>query len=187
MVVSSLDIVGLSSMFSAEQHLTKCNTVIGQYPDVFTAAALRNPVISSGEISTSDIADWYYAEFGLEYPVQSQPLGSDGTELLPRSTASAPPPILITPDVYKQLFVASPIAHVEKVKIPVLLLIGGSDARVAPTQGVGYYHALKAVKNKVGKTDDVDMLWFPEESHPLDGVVASKASWFRTVEWFKRK
>ncbi|KAF5366775.1 hypothetical protein D9758_006498 [Tetrapyrgos nigripes] len=159
--------------------------LIGQYSDVFTAAALRNPV-TSAEISTSDIPDWYYSEFGIDYPMQSKPLGSDGTE---SSSASfnVPPPLLMTPDFYKRLFLASPMSYVEKVKVPVLLLLGGSDARVAPTQGVEYYHALKAVKRKEGKADDVELLWFPEESHPLEGVIASKVSWFKTVEWFKRK
>lgn len=43
--------------------------VIGQYPDMFAACVLRNPVISAGEMSTTDIPDWYFAEFGVEYSV----------------------------------------------------------------------------------------------------------------------
>ncbi|THV03554.1 alpha/beta-hydrolase [Dendrothele bispora CBS 962.96] len=160
--------------------------LIGQYPDVFTSAALRNPVISSGEISTSDIPDWYYAEFGLDYPIYSSPIFSDGTSAFSTPSSEVPPPRLMTPEVYSKLFLASPIAHVEKVKVPVLLLMGGSDERVAPTQGIGYYHALKAVKRKTGKPEDVEMLLFEDQNHSIDGVVAARVSWFKTMEWFRR-
>ncbi|KAJ8475496.1 hypothetical protein ONZ45_g15588 [Pleurotus djamor] len=131
--------------------------LIGQYPDVFTAAALRNPVISVGELSTSDIPDWYYSEFGLPYTPKS----------------------LITPEVYETLFKASPTAYVDEVKAKVLLLIGGSDLRVAPTQGVGYYHALK------GRGKKVKMLWFEGEGHPLEGVEATRVGYEVVLDWFK--
>lgn len=160
----------------------KHSAVIGQYPNVFTAAVLRNPVISAGEVSTSDIQDWYFAEFGLDYPLPSLPLGYTGLSSA-TTKASPSPPQIITPEVYSKLFHASPIAHVQKVTAAVLLLIGDSDQRVAPTQGIGYYHALKALRADC--PDDVEMLVFGGEGHPLDGLEASKVVWLRTAEWFK--
>lgn len=95
----------------------------------------------------------------------------------------------------------SPISHVDSVKIPVLLLMGSADRRVAPSQGVDFYHALKARYASVRVRDGggdvvgnnrrrrrrrrrVEMLVFEGESHPLDGVEAAKASFEATKEWF---
>lgn len=150
---------------------------------MFTAAALRNPVISAGEISTSDIEDWYFAEFGLDYPLSSLPLGYTG----PSATANTAktPAQIITPEVYSRLFKASPIAHVHNVIAAVLLLIGESDQRVAPTQGIGYYHALKALR--ANSPDDIEMLVFDGEGHSIDGLEASKVVWLRIAEWFNSR
>ena len=43
------------------------------------------------------------------------------------------------------MYEKSPIAHVKKVKTPVMLNIGKVDLRVPPSQGYEYYHALKAL------------------------------------------
>ncbi|KIK66347.1 hypothetical protein GYMLUDRAFT_38158 [Collybiopsis luxurians FD-317 M1] len=179
--------------------------LIGQYPDVFTAAVFRNPVVSA-DISTSDIEDWYYAEFGIDYPLSSLPLGYTG----PSSSSSpgakakaAVPPRVITPEIHKKLYDASPIAHVHKVRddTAVLMLLGDSDKRVAPTQGVGYYHALRAIRYGRGRKeedaaatateadvdDELEMLIFGGEGHPIDGLEASRVVWTRTAEWFKKR
>jgi len=85
----------------------------------------------------------------------------------------------------------------------VLLLIGAADRRVAPSQGIDFYHALKAryasrseatapgVHDKY-ESRKVEMLVFEGESHPLDGVEAAKATFEVTREWladagFRRK
>jgi dipeptidyl aminopeptidase/acylaminoacyl peptidase len=134
-----------------------CVTVIGQYPDLFNAAVMRNPVISAGELTGSDIPDWIYTEFGLDFS----------------------PEALMTPATYRKLFEASPIAHVDRVRAPVLLLLGEDDLRVVPTQGMRFYHALK------GREKIVDMLTFPKETHPLEGVEAARVSWEAGRDWFK--
>lgn len=54
--------------------------VIGQFPDMFTAAGIRNPVISCGEFSITDIPDWYFFEFGLPY--------NSGTIMTPKTYAT---------------------------------------------------------------------------------------------------
>lgn len=132
--------------------------LIGQYPGYFTAAALRNPVISVGEISTSDIPDWYYEEAGIPFKPDS----------------------LVDPDVYKKLWSVSPISYVDGVKTPVLLLLGSKDYRVAPTQGKSYYHALK------GRGKFVEMLCFKDDTHPIDSVEGSRVSFEATLALFRQ-
>ena len=158
--------------------------VIGRYPDVFSAAVLRNPVISVGEISSSDIRDWYFSEFGIEYPLSSSSPDIDHTTTPPPTTSALPP--LVSPEIYANLLSASPISHVDSIKIPVLLLVGSVDRRVAPSQGGDFYHALKARYASAGNEGGdrrVEMLIFEGEGHPLDGVEASKVSFEVTKKW----
>jgi dipeptidyl aminopeptidase/acylaminoacyl peptidase len=117
---------------------------------------LSNPVISCGEISTTDIPDWYFAEFGFPY----------------NSTT------IMTPSLYATLFAASPISYVDKVCAKVLLLLGEADLRVAPTNSLTYYHALK------GRGKVVEMLAFPKDSHVMDGVETSRIVWEASRDWF---
>ncbi|KAI6160299.1 Alpha/Beta hydrolase protein, partial [Pisolithus thermaeus] len=133
--------------------------LIGQYPDVFSAAVLRNPVISAGELAASDIPDWAYGEFGVAFG----------------------PGAHMNPESFAKLYSASPISYVDKVHTPVLLLIGEDDLRVPTSQGKGYYHALKGS----GKAP-VEMLVLPKESHPLDGVEAARVSVEAARDWFGR-
>ncbi|KAG2137878.1 Alpha/Beta hydrolase protein [Suillus bovinus] len=170
--------------------------LIGQYPTLFNAASIRNPVISVGEFATgTDIPDWVYSEFGIS------PTGSDSDSLtLPTSNSVpllTPTPTLplMTPDAYSTLFAASPIAHVDDVTAPVLILIGEDDLRVVPGQGIGFYHAIKGRREfRTGKESEtgkkkkkgiVDMLSFPGESHAIDGVEAARVSFEATRDWFK--
>jgi len=127
--------------------------LIGQFPDTFTAASARNPVISPDPSST-DIPDWYFTEFGETFKPSSQLI---------------PPPVA-----------AFPISHVDKVRARVLLLIGEQDQRVTPIQGKNYYHALKA------RGKDVEILSFPDERHPLDGVEAARVSFEETLALFDK-
>lgn len=85
----------------------------------------------------------------------------------------------MTPGTFQKLFEASPIAHVDRVRAPVLLLLGEDDLRVVPTQGMRFYHALK------GRGGRVEMLVFPKETHPLEGVEAARVSWEAGRDWFK--
>lgn len=133
------------------------HTVIGQHPDVFSAAVIRNPVISCGEISTTDIPDWYFDEFGLPYQ----------------------PTTIVTPAIYTKLFTASPISYVDNVRARVLLHMGEVDLRVAPTNTLTFYHALK------GRGKTVDLFTFPKDSHPLEGVETSRICWESGRDWFE--
>ena len=140
-----------------------------------------------GEISISDIPDWYFSEFGIEYP-----LSSSSPDIHDTPTTSGLPP-LVSSEIYTNLHSVSPISHVDSIKIPVLLLIGSADRRVANSQGVNFYHALKARyasvghvggnRKHVGNNRKVEMLIFEGEGHPLDGVEAAKVSFEVTKKW----
>ncbi|KAK0494381.1 acylaminoacyl-peptidase [Armillaria luteobubalina] len=137
--------------------------LIGQYPETFTSAVMRNPVISAGDVWGSDIPDWYFSEFGYGFQM------------------SQSPPYTVGSREYEALQHASPISYVQEMRAAVLLMLGGSDHRVNPKQGLGYYHALKGREGKVR----VDLLWFDGEGHPLEGVEASRIGWERTRDWFQ--
>ncbi|EKM77251.1 hypothetical protein AGABI1DRAFT_122246 [Agaricus bisporus var. burnettii JB137-S8] len=161
--------------------------LISRFPDIYSAAVLRNPVITCGEIAGTDIPDWYFAEFGFqdEYPIESsfpQEIRDD--------RALAPH---VTPRIFGELYAASPstalVNYLEKRQQnsggskripPVLLCIGASDQRVSPTQGFGFYHLLK------GAGETVEVLVFDGEGHPIDGVEASKVAWEAGRDWLKR-
>lgn len=102
----------------------------GQYPNVYKAAVMRNPVTDLGTmVGTTDITDWVYAESGVnlpEYPLQTiVPTFRDLTEA-------------------EKYIKASPIHLAEKVQAATLLLLGNEDLRVPMQQGINYYRALKA-------------------------------------------
>ncbi|KAG9308672.1 Alpha/Beta hydrolase protein [Chiua virens] len=130
--------------------------LIGQHPDLFKAAVMINPVTSAGEFSSSDIPDWPFAEAGLAY------MSSTG----------------VTPEAYKTFYDASPMAHVGNVRTPVLLILGGSDLRVPPTQGKTYFHALKE------RGVPTEMLMFPGEGHSFEGVEALRVTYASIRDWF---
>ena len=110
--------------------------------------------------STTDIPDWTTVECGVPYNPSS----------------------LLTPTSYSTLYDMSPIRYVDKVQTPLLLRIGDVDQRVPPSQGKEYYHLLKAR----GMGERVQMLWFPENGHPLDKVEAERAGWAAQFAWFQK-
>ncbi|KAG5653150.1 hypothetical protein H0H81_002061 [Sphagnurus paluster] len=140
--------------------------LIGQYPEMFSAAIIRNPVISAGAMSMTDIPDWYFAEFGQAYPIASSRSAAEK----PQEGAVAFPPIT-SPKIFERVHRASPIAHVDAVRASVLLLIGAADLRVAPTLGIEYYHALK---QRARQGTRIELLIFDGDNHPLDGVETAR-------------
>lgn len=175
-IVSCLQLLGQSA--NNQRNFKK---VIGQFPDFFSSAVLRNPVVSVGEVSSTDIPDWYFSEFGLEYPVFSscRLFESDS-----RAHDTLSP--LITASAFEKLRAKSPILYIDEICVPVLLLIGKADRRVAPSHGIELYHALKARCAAKGKdvAKYVEMLTFNGEGHPLDGVETAKISFEAMRDWF---
>lgn len=96
----------------------------GQYPDKFKAVVARNPVIDVAPMSIiSDIPDWSFLEATATEYTQ---IGEPNSEHLLKMRE------------------VSPIQHAHKVKAPTLLQIGSKDLRVPPSQGLEYYHRLRA-------------------------------------------
>eukprot|EP00754_Rhynchopus_humris_P000886 Rhum_TRINITY_DN10554_c0_g2::Rhum_TRINITY_DN10554_c0_g2_i1::g.38998::m.38998 len=100
---------------------------------------MRNPVINlNAMLDETDIPDWVLAEAGL-------------TERDPVA-----------------LHAASPIRYVDRVTAPTIVALGLKDLRVPPSQGRGWYRAIKRGDRGV----DVRLFEYPEDHHGLDGVHA---------------
>ena len=134
---------------------------IGQFPDFFKAAAMRNPVTNIATMtSATDIADWCYIE-------------SLGPGSYDWNSFRGP-----TKDELGIMFDASPIAHVDHVKAPTLVALGMSDRRVPPSQGVEYYHTLRS-KGIITK-----LLVYEKDDHAIDRVASEADHWINIKRWF---
>ncbi|RUS71860.1 hypothetical protein EGW08_020382, partial [Elysia chlorotica] len=133
--------------------------LIGQYPDTFKAAATRNPVTNLVSMfSTTDIMAWIFYQAGLPFDFKSL---ADDT-LLPK------------------LWKASPIAYVDQVKTPLLLMLGQEDRRVPPSQGVEFWRCLKA------RNVPVRMQSYPGNNHSISSVDAEADCMINTMVWFNK-
>lgn len=78
-----------------------------------------------------------------------------------------------------RLRACSPIIYAIEgiVKAPVLMLVGGKDRRVPPSQGISYYHTLKSqgVMTK--------MLVFPEDVHAIDRPTSEAEQWIAITDF----
>ncbi|XP_057818724.2 acylamino-acid-releasing enzyme 1 isoform X1 [Cryptomeria japonica] len=136
--------------------------LIGQAPDRFVAASVRNPVCNlSSMVATTDIPDWCYVET----------YGKDGKG----AYTEAP-----TTEDLNAFYYASPISHVSKVKVPVLFLLGAKDLRVPVSNGLQYARALK--ENGV----EVKVIIFPNDVHVIDRPQSDFESFLNIGVWFKR-
>jgi len=135
--------------------------LIGQFPDLFKAACMRNPVTNIASMLTStDIPDWCVIEgCGLGTYDYGKCTGPTAEQLI---------------EMYRK----SPVAHVQNVKVPTLVALGTKDLRVPPSQGLEFYYILRSrgVITKLLLYDDCD--------HPI-GAVCSKADhWLNIKRWF---
>lgn len=86
---------------------------------------MRNPVANMAHmVGITDIPDWCWVEGLARYDF---------------SRFASP-----TPDVLATMYDASPIAHIDKVKAPVMIALGAKDRRCPPSGGMEYYHVLRS-------------------------------------------
>jgi acylaminoacyl-peptidase len=132
----------------------------GQFPDMFRAAALRNPVVDlPAMVSTTDIPDWCYVE------------GVNGKY---HWDQYRPP----TADEILQLYHKSPIQYVDKVETPTLVALGLKDLRVPPSQGKQWYYALRS--NQV----PAKLVVYDDDVHAIDAPASEADHWILIKQWF---
>ncbi|KAG0553896.1 hypothetical protein KC19_12G047600 [Ceratodon purpureus] len=136
--------------------------LVGQAPDRFTTAIARNPVCNvSSMVGITDIPDWCYVEaFGKEGM-------TNYTEAPSVKDLSV-------------LYQCSPIAHLSKVKVPTLFLLGAQDRRVPVSNGFQYVQALRA------RGQEVKVILFPEDLHAIDRPQSDFESFLNIGVWLKR-
>lgn len=134
--------------------------LIGQHPELFKVACMRNPVTNiPSMVSVSDIPGdrfifFWTVQVGL-YHISGcflidwcfvESLGSDTSSYDFGSTVYSIP----TEDQLIAMRKRSPVQYIDQVRAPTLLCLGAKDRRVPYSQGIEYYHLLKSrsVKTK---------------------------------------
>jgi acylaminoacyl-peptidase len=133
----------------------------GQYPHLFSAAVMRNPVVNLASMVTStDIPDWCHVEaLGESY---------DWVRYRPP-----------TPAELKIFYGVSPIQFVQNVRAPTLIAIGLKDLRVPSSQGLEWYYSLRCQEQQ-----PVQLLSYENDDHAIDGVASEADLWIHIKQWF---
>lgn len=136
--------------------------LIGQAPDKFVAAAVRNPVCNiASMVGTTDIPDWCYFEA----------YGTKGKSIYTEAPSA---------EHLSHFFSMSPIAHLSKVKTPTLFLLGAQDLRVPVSNGLQYLRALKE------KGVEVKAIVFPNDIHGIDRPQSDFEGFLNIGVWFRK-
>mmetsp|Transcript_10300 Transcript_10300/g.15627 ORF Transcript_10300/g.15627 Transcript_10300/m.15627 type:complete len:825 (+) Transcript_10300:104-2578(+) len=135
----------------------------GHHPDLFKVASMRNPCINiASMVTATDIPDWCYVE-------------TLGIGKYKWDNFRAP-----SKEENDKMWDNSPIAHLENVKAPTLVALGMKDRRVPPSQGLEYFHSLRA------KSLPTKLLVYEDCDHAIDRVVSEADFWINTKQWFDK-
>lgn len=136
--------------------------LLGQHSTAFKAGVVRNPVCNiSLMVHLTDIPDWCFVE-------------TWGTEIGKKRASAAP-----TAEDMGRFFEMSPIAHVGKVKAPLLMMLGACDRRVPLDDGKRYLDALR----KGQDAPKTKLIVFPEDAHALDKPQTEFEQWLTAFWW----
>ena len=135
----------------------------GQYPTMFKAAVMRNPVVNLPSMVTStDIPDWCYVEACGSYNFDTY----------------RPPNLEEIQTFYK----VSPIQYIQKVQTPTLIALGLKDLRVPPSQGMEWYYSLRG--RLLSPPPPTKLLLYENDDHAIDGVASEADHWVHIKQWF---
>jgi acylaminoacyl-peptidase len=136
---------------------------IGQFPDMFKAAAMRNPVTNiASMVTATDIPDWCFVEaLGCGYYNMRDYRGAVKEEM-------------------SVMWDASPIKYAHDVVAPTLIALGMSDRRVPPSQGLEFYHAIRA------RGVTTKLLQYEHDDHAIDNVNSEADHWINIKRWFDK-
>ncbi|EGG16591.1 acylaminoacyl-peptidase [Cavenderia fasciculata] len=135
--------------------------LIGQTQRKMKACFMRNPVIDIPSMATlSDIPDWCFFEAGIPLPA--------GKEVYPTV------PTLAEIEIMRKV---SPIAKLEHMTTPTLLVLGEGDLRVPPSQGLLLYNSL------LQKGTPTKCLSYPKTGHGLTSIDAKIDHWIHIACW----
>ncbi|KAL4436940.1 hypothetical protein ABPG75_004079 [Micractinium tetrahymenae] len=142
--------------------------LVGQQPDRFKCAILRNPVCDISLMihgkQLSDIPDWCYAEaWGVEEA---------------HKRAGARP----SHEDLQRFWDVSPIKHVGQVRVPMFFMLGAKDRRVPMDDAKQYINALRRRPD----APETRVIVFPEDSHALDKPQTEFEQWLNAAWWVKR-
>jgi len=150
--------------------------LIGQYPDQFFAAVLRNPVTSIiTNFTVADIPDWCIRCTEAELSDQGSP-GDDGVwqETLTKEAGGT-----LSKDRLMRFYECSPIFYIDRVQTPTLIILGSKDQRVPAYQAKEYAYQLSS-RNVPCRTLIYD------EPHAITGSRHVFDGWLNITEWFSQ-
>ena len=134
-------------------------TMVGKYPDMFSAAVLMNPVIDLYSMAlVSDIYDWPFGQLQQSFNLVR---------------------IYNDLDFIKMLRDASPGRYAHNIKCPILLLLGEKDRRV-PMAAQGMF-LRKLIDRSLIRT-----IVYPDSDHSLDSDSSKWDVPFQIVDFLKK-